>query len=126
MALANQTTDYRIRVHSHPFVVFFIKGVPMIQDALKTLRSYNTLKQSELAKKLEISPSFLCEIEVGRKLPNLKLLKKYAEIFEISISDIFYLQDIIDNNLNALNGKIFKIIEWLDEKKGTVHEDINH
>lgn len=98
----------------------------MIQDALKTLRSYNTLKQSELAKKLEISPSFLCEIEVGRKSPNLKLLKKYAEIFEISISDIFYLQDIIDNNLNALNGKIFKIIEWLDEKKGAVHEDINH
>ena len=98
----------------------------MIQDALRTLRSYNTLKQSELAKKLEISASFLCELEAGRKLPNLKLLKKYAEIFEISISDILYLQDIIDNNLNALNGKIFKIIEWLDEKKGTAHESINH
>ena len=89
----------------------------MIQDALRTLRSYNTLQQSELAKKLEISTSFLCELEAGRKLPNLKLLQKYAEIFEIPISDIFYLQDIIDNNLNAINGNVFKIIEWLDEKK---------
>ena len=98
----------------------------MIQDALRTLRSYNTLKQGELAKKLEISASFLCEIEAGRKLPNLKLLKKYAEIFEIPISDIFYLQDIIDKNLNALNGEVFKIMGWLDNKKGTVHENINH
>ena len=75
----------------------------MIKDALKTLRSYNTLRQNELAKKLEISTSFLSEIETGRKLPNLKLLQKYAEIFEIPISDIFYLQDIIGNNRNALN-----------------------
>ena len=98
----------------------------MIQDALRTLRSYNTLKQGELAKKLEISASFLCELEAGKKLPNLKLLQKYAEIFEIPISDIFYLQDSIDNNLNALNGSVLKIIEWLDNKKGTVHENINH
>ena len=98
----------------------------MIQDALRTLRSYNTLRQNELAKKLEISTSFLCEIESGKKLPNLKLLQKYAKVFEIPISDIFYLQDIIDNNLNALNGSVFKIIEWLDNKKGTVHENINH
>lgn len=98
----------------------------MIQDALKTLRTYKVLQQNELAKKLEISTSFLCEIEKGKKLPNLKLLQKYSEIFEIPISDIFYLQDIIDNNLNALNGNVFKIMKWLDEKKGTVHENINH
>ena len=98
----------------------------MIKDALKTLRAYNTLRQNELAKKLEISTSFLSEIERGKKLPNLKLLQKYTEIFEIPISDIFYLQDIIDNNLNALNGNVFKIMRWLDEKKGTVHESINH
>ena len=98
----------------------------MIQDALKTLRTYRALQQNELAKKLKISSSFLCEIEVGKKSPNLKLLQKYAEVFEISISDIFYLQDIIDNNLNTLNGNVFKIIRWLDEKKGTVHESINH
>ena len=98
----------------------------MIQDALRTLRTYKVLQQNELAKKLEISTSFLCEIEKGKKLPNLKLLQKYSEIFEIPISDIFYLQDIIDNNLNALNGNVFKIIEWLDGKKGTAHENINH
>ena len=89
----------------------------MIQDALKTLRAYKVLQQNELAKKLEISTSFLCEIETGKKLPNLKLLQKYAKVFEIPISDIFYLQDIIDNNFNALNGNVFKIIKWLDEKK---------
>ena len=86
----------------------------MIQGALKTLRTYKVLQQNELAKKLEISTSFLCEIEAGKKLPNLKLLQKYSEIFEIPISDIFYLQDIIDNNLNTLNENVFKIIEWLD------------
>ena len=89
----------------------------MIQDALKTLRTYKVLQQNELAKKLEISTSFLCEIETGKKLPNLKLLQKYAKVFEIPISDIFYLQDSIDNNLNALNGNVFKIMKWLDEKK---------
>ena len=89
----------------------------MIQDALKTLRTYKVLQQNELAKELEISTSFLCEIETGKKLPNLKLLQKYAKVFKISISDIFYLQDNIDNNLNALNGNVFKIMKWLDDKK---------
>lgn len=89
----------------------------MIQDALRTLRSYNALRQNGLAKKLEISVSFLSQIEAGRRLPNLKLLQKYSEIFEIPISDIFYLQDTIDNNLNAFNSNVFKIIEWLDDKK---------
>ena len=89
----------------------------MIQDALKTLRTYKVLQQNELAKKLEISTSFLCEIETGKKLPNLKLLQKYAKVLEIPISDIFYLQDSIDNNPNALNGNVFKIMKWLDEKK---------
>ena len=98
----------------------------MIQAALKALRTYKVLQQNELAKKLEISASFICQIETGKRLPNLKLLQKYSEIFEIPISDIFYLQDIIDNNLNALNGNVFKIMRWLDEKKGTVHESINH
>ena len=98
----------------------------MIKDALKTLRTYRALQQNELNKKIEISTNFLCKIEAGKKLPNLKLLQKYAEVFEITISDIFYLQDTIDNKPSSLNGNVFKIIRWLDEKKGSVHESINH
>lgn len=89
----------------------------MLNPALKVLRTYHTMQQNVLAEKLNISSSFLCELEAGRKLPNLKLLQKYSSIFDIPIVDIFFLQDMIENNDNAINGKVFTIMGWFREQK---------
>jgi transcriptional regulator with XRE-family HTH domain len=49
-----------------------------IELKIKRLRS--GLKQYELAAKLGISPTKLCEIELGRKKPSPELLPRILEI----------------------------------------------
>ena len=60
----------------------------MLNRALKLLRTYHQLKQIDLAKRLEISNSYLSEIESGEKTPGIDLLEKYAVIFKMPASSI--------------------------------------
>lgn len=53
----------------------------MLNELLRLLRVLNDLKSIELAEKLGISPSYLSEIEAGKKQPTLDLIQRFAEVF---------------------------------------------
>ena len=62
-------------------------------DTLKKLRGIYGLKASEMSAKLGISPSYLSEIENGKKKPTLELLEKYADIFDIKLSSLILISE---------------------------------
>jgi transcriptional regulator with XRE-family HTH domain len=67
----------------------------MLNEALRLLRVYHDLTALELAEQLGISPSYLSEIESGKKEPSLQLIRRYAEIFKTSRSSIlFFAEDL--------------------------------
>ena len=55
-------------------------------EALRLVRSFHDLSQIDLARLLNISRSYLSEVESGKKTPSLGLLDSYATVFEIPIS----------------------------------------
>lgn len=65
----------------------------MIGDVLKRLRVIYGYKAYEMSKMLNISPSYLSEIENGKKQPSLDHLKQYAEIFGIKLSSLILLSE---------------------------------
>ena len=68
----------------------------MLNLALKLLRVFHEMKQKELASKLSISTSHLCEIESGKKTPTLSVLNRYAEVFEVPVSSILFLAENLE------------------------------
>jgi transcriptional regulator with XRE-family HTH domain len=62
----------------------------MLGKALKLIRSYYDLSQTELCSRLGISNSHLSEIESGKKQPSIELLRKYSDYFEIPLSSILF------------------------------------
>ena len=64
-----------------------------IGEILKRLRVIYGIKASQMADNLELSTSYLSEIENNKKQPNLRLLEKYAEIFQIKLSSIILLAE---------------------------------
>lgn len=56
-----------------------------IARAIRTCRLARRLSQQELAKRVDISPSYLSLLEGGRKEPSLPLLRDLAEALELSI-----------------------------------------
>ena len=94
----------------------------MLHVALKEIRKFHCLKQNELAKKLELSTSYLSEIESNQKNISIELLKKYSEIFSIPVSSLILFSENLDefklgNRFRLkFTKKIIKIMEWINEK----------
>ena len=96
----------------------------MLNRALKLLRTYHQYSQVELAKRLDISNSYLCEIEKGAKSPAIDLLNKYSEIFKMPVSTIL----LFSENISSTNkpseklrigaaDKVLRLLEWIDERE---------
>lgn len=87
----------------------------MLNEALRLIRVFHDCKPSVLADKLGISPSYLSEIESGKKTPSMDTLKKYADYFDTSISAImFFAEDIeADKKKPAKTATRRKLIKFL-------------
>lgn len=92
----------------------------MINQALKNIRQFHNIKQSQLSTRLGISNSYLSEIESGKKSPSLELLDKYSEIFDIPVSSLLFFSESLENYDKSLASRfqkkssrlINRLLEW--------------
>jgi transcriptional regulator with XRE-family HTH domain len=69
-----------------------------------------------MAKYLDISPSYLSEIENGKKAPSLNIINKYAVKFNTTSSSILFFSEKIEKEQESNNFKNFiakKTLEFL-------------
>ena len=98
----------------------------MLHSALKMIRVFHDLSQRELAERLEIGPSYLSEIEAGKKQPTLALLEKYAQEFKIPVSSIMYFSETLtDGSVRerarvAVSRKVLAMLNFIAERSGRV------
>ncbi|WP_248548441.1 helix-turn-helix domain-containing protein [Paenibacillus odorifer] len=71
----------------------------MIGEILKKTRDIYGYKAKEMSAKLDISSSYLSEIENNKKKPSLELLEKYSDIFDIKVSTLILLSEDHDDAL---------------------------
>lgn len=69
----------------------------MLNEALRLLRVFHDYKSIELAEKLEISPSYLSEIEKGKKAPSMEILRRYAKVFNTTSSSIMFFAENLED-----------------------------
>lgn len=87
----------------------------MVNESLRLFRVFHDFKLIEMANELGISPSYLSEIEKGKKDPTLKLLDKYAEVFNIPTSSILSFSEKLGQNQKGIKAKIAKsIVNFLE------------
>jgi len=95
----------------------------MISKALRLVRFFHRLKQTDLADKLEISNSYLSEIESGIKSPSVELLGKYSKIFRIPVSTLLLFSERLDEKKFServrvqAGDKILRMLEWVAESE---------
>ncbi|PEO57812.1 transcriptional regulator [Bacillus toyonensis] len=62
----------------------------MKREWLIKLREEKGLKQFEIAKTLDISSNYYCEIEKGKKNPRWNIAMRIAKFFDVSVDNFFY------------------------------------
>lgn len=96
----------------------------MINEALRLIRVYHDLKQTEAAEKLGISKSYISEIEKGHKTPTLDLINKYATTFDLPSSSILFFAESLDDGKTYSQAKTFvatkiiSLMKFLEDKSG--------
>ena len=81
----------------------------MIGDILKRTRTIYGYKASELSELLGISKSYLSEIENNKKQPSLELLEKYSKIYDMKLSSLILLSEIMKRQAKAI--KVINLLE---------------
>lgn len=96
--------------------------LPRLNEALRLARAFHDCTQSELAKNLGISRSYLSEIESGKKEPSLDLLQRYASYFRIPLSSLLLFSESLEKpkrsdklRLSAAD-KVLKMLQWIETK----------
>ncbi|MEQ9490732.1 MAG: helix-turn-helix transcriptional regulator [Alphaproteobacteria bacterium] len=94
----------------------------MIHEALRLIRVFHDLKQTELADKLGISKSHLSEIEGGKKTPSLELINRYSTEFNIPISSIMFFAEELpgakagERIQSKIAVKVLDILRFIESK----------
>ena len=65
----------------------------MLGDKIKLYRENKKMTQNEIANILDVSPATVSKYESGALEPNIKSLKRLAELFEISIDELLNDQE---------------------------------
>ncbi|MFJ3077521.1 helix-turn-helix transcriptional regulator [Pseudomonas sp. NPDC087029] len=97
----------------------------MLNKALKIIRTFYDVSQSELSDRLGISNSYLSEIESGKKQPSIELLTKYSDNFDIPLSSILFFSENLDNPKPSdkirmhVAKRIMSILEWNQQRNET-------
>ena len=93
-------------------------------EALRLLRIFNGYKSAELAKKLELSQSYVSELENGKKQPTMEVLDKYAKVFEMEKSTLMLFAESLEGEeikndkkqrIARAGMKLLKILEKVGE-----------
>ena len=69
----------------------------MIGEALKLIRTIKGYKAKDIAEKMDISSSYLSQIETGAKKPTFEFLEKYAEAVGERPSTILFFDEEYSN-----------------------------
>lgn len=110
----------------------------MLGKALKLIRIFHAMSQTELAEKLAMSKSHISGIESTRRKCSIELLFKYADEFEIPLSSILFLAENLEGNKIdkktrvCVSRKVVDIMDWIsnagitEDIKSTLKEDIKN
>ncbi len=93
----------------------------MLGEALRLIRVFHDCKTGELAAALDLSPSYISEIEKGKKTPSIETLNKYADHFDTTVSAIMFFSEDIEKDTEkpvkaAMRQKLIRFLQIIENE----------
>ena len=101
----------------------------MLNEALRLIRVYHDMKQTEAAEKLGVSKSYLSEIEGNRKKPTLDLIEKYSVAYNIPVSSILFFSEQMETGRGfegartMVASKVLRLLKFLEARSDRAHAE---
>jgi len=91
----------------------------MLNEALRLIRVFHDMPQTDAAAKLGIAKSYLSEIESGKKVPTLRVLDSYSKLFNIPLSSILLFSEHMHDGVRgervrvSISKKVLKLLDFI-------------
>jgi transcriptional regulator with XRE-family HTH domain len=95
---------------------------PMLAEALRSMRVYHDMSQTELSQRIAMSCSTISMLEKGTKNPSLETLAKYSQAFNVPVSSImFFSEELAGDGVTkpirkTVAKKIIAVLNWIAER----------
>ncbi|MBQ3784031.1 MAG: helix-turn-helix transcriptional regulator [Lachnospiraceae bacterium] len=86
-----------------------------IGERLAKLRKENHYKQNDIAEKLHVSQQVISNIERSQTTPDIEQLKKFADIYQISLDQLVG-REFYGGNVDDVENQIIGYIKQMDKK----------
>jgi transcriptional regulator with XRE-family HTH domain len=105
----------------------------MLSQALRLIRVYHDLTQTEAARRIGLSKSYVSELEAGNKKVTLDVLEKYASAFKLPVSSLMLFAEHSHDGKFAedvrvyVADKVVKMLDWISTiSEETREEKLHH
>ena len=91
----------------------------MLKEALRLVRVYHDMTKADLARELGFSPSYVTELEAGKKKITVETLERYSSSFDIPMSSLMLFaerthdEDFTDRTRAFIAKKTLKMLDWV-------------
>jgi transcriptional regulator with XRE-family HTH domain len=95
---------------------------PMLAEALRLMRVYHDMNQTELSREIGMSTATISMLESGDKNPSLETLQKYADVFMVPLSSILFFSEELSGEgvtrpiRKTVAKKIIAILNWIADR----------
>ena len=93
----------------------------MLGEALRLVRVFHDCKLGELAAAIGMSPSYISEIEKGKKTPSIETLNKYANYFDTTVSSLMFFSEELEKDKSkpvrtAVRKKLIRFLQIIENE----------
>ncbi len=88
-----------------------------IGNVLRSLRIIRDLTVKELADKMELTSSYICDVESNRKRPSLDMLERYSNALEVNRSMLLFFDEEGKKNNYNHQKMLLNILQLLETNK---------
>jgi transcriptional regulator with XRE-family HTH domain len=94
----------------------------MTNEALRLIRVFHDLNQSELATRLSLPKSRISEIENHKRKPSLDVIELYAQEFNIPVSAILFFAESLPEAQSGekvrtkIASKVLNLLQFIEKR----------
>jgi transcriptional regulator with XRE-family HTH domain len=86
-----------------------------VSRALKLVRQFHRLSQTEVADRIGVSKSYLSELESGKKAPTVELLQNYSNEFDLPASSLLLIAERLEGKGSPdQHKKVDRVLRFLE------------
>ena len=96
-------------------ILWSMKDMQTIGKRLAEIRKNRNFKQTDLAEKLNVSQQVISNIERGVTAPDIEQLKKFADIYNISLDDLVG-REFWGDDADDVERRIISYVKQMDDE----------